>query len=209
MTEHKSLAAALAAFQVEDGLTFAKTRTAKVQTKAGGSYSYNYADLSDILPVVRPLLSKHGLCWTAMPARAEDGTLVLRYTLLHVSGDAEGAEMPLGVESGCKPQELGSAITYARRYAITAQLNISTEEDDDGRAAQNAPKSAPMVQSAPSVKLATAADVKEMLAAAKGLPDEMVKLALGSCGLDNVTSYNRVPADKVAQLVAAFGGAQS
>ena len=32
-----------------------------------------------------------------------------------------------------------------------------------------------------------------MLAAAKGLPDEMVKLALGSCGLDSVTSYNRVP----------------
>ena len=59
--------------------------------------------------------------------------------------------------------------------------------------------------------LATAADVKEMVAAAAPLKDqpELIKLALGSCGLDGVMKFNQVPADKVAQLVAAFGGAQS
>ena len=81
--------------------------------------------------------------------------------------------------------------------------------EDDGGAAQHAPRSTPKAQSAPAVKLATAADVKEMVAASEGLPAELKKLALASCGLDGVTAYNKVPAEKVAMLVAAFGGAQS
>jgi uncharacterized protein (DUF2384 family) len=132
-----SLAEALAAFQAE-APTFHKSKTAKVQTRTGGEYSYRYADLSDILPVVGPLLAKHGLSWSSKPGRADDGVLVLQYRLLHSSGEVDAGEMPLGVAAGCKPQELGSAITYARRYALTAQLNVATDEDDDGRAAQAA-----------------------------------------------------------------------
>ena len=136
-TVHASLAEALVAFQAE-APKFAKNKTAKVQTKTGGSYTYKYADLADILPVVGPLLAKHGLSWSSRPGRGDDGELVLRYRLLHTSGEADGDEMPLGVERNCRPQELGSAITYARRYAITAQLNLTTDEDDDGQAAMQA-----------------------------------------------------------------------
>ncbi len=135
-TQHANLAEALAAFQGEDGLTFPKTKTARVQTRTGGEYTYKYADLGDILPVLRPLLSKHGLSWRAKPILTESGDMHLWYRLEHVSGETDTGQIPLGVKTDCKPQELGSAITYARRYAMTAQLNLATDEDDDGKAAQ-------------------------------------------------------------------------
>jgi len=140
-TTHDSLAAALAAFQAE-APTFNKTKTAKVKSqRTGQEYSYRYADLGDIVPVVGPLLAKHGLSWSSKPAMSEDGQMVLRYVLRHTSGQDDSDEMPLGVDRNCNPQELGSAITYMRRYAMTAQLNIATEEDDDGGTAQGAERS--------------------------------------------------------------------
>jgi hypothetical protein len=130
----RSLAEALAAFQAEVP-TFRKSKTARVQTKTGGTYTYRYADLGDIVPLIGPLLGKHGLSWSAKPRRGADGDWTLHYVLRHVCGESDEGEMPLLVERDCKIQELGSAITYIRRYAMTAQLNLATDEDDDGQAA--------------------------------------------------------------------------
>lgn len=46
----------------------------------------------------------------------------------------------LALPSGGTPQTAGSAITYARRYSLCAALGVAGEEDDDGNAAQHAPK---------------------------------------------------------------------
>lgn len=80
-----------------------------------GSYTYNYADLADISAAVLPLLSKVGLAWTTRPT-VEDGKFVMRYQLRHVSGEMLEGTYPLPAAS--RPQEIGSAITYARRYAL-------------------------------------------------------------------------------------------
>lgn len=209
---HPTLADALSAFQAE-APTFRKSKTAKVKLKTGGEYTYKYADLGDILPVVGPLLAKHGLSWSSKPARGEDGDLLLRYRLLHSSGEADGDEMPLGVERNCKPQELGSAITYARRYALTAQLNLATDEDDDGQAAQQAGRPGQRRASTgeangsagQAIPLATPADVTEMKSTAEGLTPDQVRLALAACGISGVTAYNKVPAEKVVPLIKALG----
>jgi hypothetical protein len=137
LTATTSLAEALAAFQAE-APKFPKRKTARVQTKAGGEYSYKYADLGDILPIVGPLMAKHGLSWSAKPGRDETGELALFFTLRHVSGETDSGDVPLGVPKGCKPQEIGSALTYMRRYAQVAQLNLDVDEDDDGQTAQAA-----------------------------------------------------------------------
>ena len=47
--------------------------------------------------------------------------------------------MPLYLPEHPTSQTLGSAITYARRYALTAVLNLVADEDDDGQAATSAP----------------------------------------------------------------------
>lgn len=132
-TEHPRLAAALAAFQAELP-TIAKANTASVKSeRTGKEFSYKYADLADISPVVLSLLGKHGLAFTAKPTLNPAGEFVLAYRLLHTSGDSEDGEYPLPAAT-TPPQQLGSAITYARRYALCAVTGVAPGGDDDDAA---------------------------------------------------------------------------
>jgi hypothetical protein len=108
-----------------------------------GNQTYKYTPLEDIGVVVQPLLAKHKLAWVTLPSRAADGTWVLRYRLSHApSGESIEDEMPLALAKHEDPKAHGSAITYARRHAITAVLNIQASKDDDGQAAGKGSKRA-------------------------------------------------------------------
>jgi hypothetical protein len=132
---HENMAAALAAFQAE-APKVAKDKTAKVPMKSGGQYSYQYADLADIAAAAYPLLSKHGLAFACLPESADRG-MVLRGVLMHTSGERLDGVLPL---HGGTPQEMGSALTYARRYLLGAMTGIVTDVDDDGALANTAPR---------------------------------------------------------------------
>jgi hypothetical protein len=132
------LAAALAAVQQELP-RIGKTETGAVSgtTKDGRQYSYEYkyADLASVAAAVLPLLGKNGLAFTAWPTTV-DGRLILRYHLLHESGEHLDGEYPL--PSGGTAQQLGSAITYARRYCLCAVTGVAPDEDDDAAKADGA-----------------------------------------------------------------------
>ena len=130
MTETPSLAAALAAFQAE------LPRIGKGNTADAGTYKYKYADLADVSSTVLPLLGKHGLSFSAKPMLDEAGKFVLEYTLRHSSGEQDGGRYPLPTG---KPQDVGSAITYARRYALSAITGVAPDTDDDGASAPDVP----------------------------------------------------------------------
>lgn len=93
-----------------------------------------YADLKEVNTEVLTKLGELGVIWTCEPTLLPDtpqgaGRFVLRYELLHVASEtARRGEYPLGAG---KPQEMGSAITYARRYALLAVTGIAAEDDDD------------------------------------------------------------------------------
>jgi hypothetical protein len=110
-----------------------KSQTAKVETKTGGSYSYSYADLSNISAQLLPMLGALGLSFLARPTFSE-GRFVLAYELLHVTGESKAGEYPL--PTGGTPQALGSAITYGRRYCLCAVTGVAPEDDDDASVAQ-------------------------------------------------------------------------
>lgn len=135
MAEQANLASALALVQAELP-QISKTQVAFVKSDKA-NYSYNYADLADISRVILPLLGKHGLAWMTKPTVNADGKFVLAYKLLHGgSGEAEEGEYPL--QLGGSPQQVGSAITYARRYALCSMTGVAPDrEDDDGAAAAN------------------------------------------------------------------------
>jgi hypothetical protein len=61
-----------------------------------------------------------------------DGKLVLIYELLHVSGQSREGVYPLP-ERGT-PQEIGGAITYARRYCLCAVTGVAPDDDDNDAA---------------------------------------------------------------------------
>ena len=106
----------------------AKNNRAKVPTKAGGSYEYQYADLAEISRQVLPLLGKLGLSFTSRPTLVGD-RLVLVYELRHISGESIDGVWPLPDRG--TPQEIGSAVTYARRYCLCAVTGLAPDNDDE------------------------------------------------------------------------------
>jgi ERF superfamily len=130
MPETGSLAAALVQLQA------ALPPITKDDTAQVGPRTYAYANLATIHAVILPVLASLGLCWTCKPTIRHDGQFVLRYTLKHApSGEYEDGDYPLPASG--TPQQVGSAITYAKRYTICAVLGIApAEDDDDGQAAE-------------------------------------------------------------------------
>jgi hypothetical protein len=128
----KHLFKSLAAFQQE----------VPVIHKATQGYGYSYSDLPKIFSVINPLLKKHGLGFTQLI----DGTDV-KTMLFHIeSGEniSSVTAIPQNVQlKGMNDfQVLGSAITYIRRYAISAMLGLVTDKDTDagGEQVKNEPK---------------------------------------------------------------------
>jgi len=112
--------------------TIAKHQTATVRSEKG-SYTYDYADLADVSEQILPLLGDAGLSWTCLPT-LHDGDFVLKYELLHVSGESKTGLYPLP-KSGT-PQAIGAAISYARRYALCAVTGVAPKGDDNDAADQ-------------------------------------------------------------------------
>lgn len=138
-----SLAAALALFQSE---------LPKVGKSAAGQVpgrkDYKYADLADTNSVILPALGRLGLSFSAKPTLNDDGVFVLAYVLRHApSGEFDKGEWKLPQDA--TPQQMGSAITYARRYALQAVTGVAPDEDDDGQAASQQSYTAPRRQVAP------------------------------------------------------------
>lgn len=139
----KELATALSAFQGE---------IHDVEKDAKGTFS-RYATLSAVLAVARPALARHGLSVAQFPSSV-DGTPGLMTVLMHSSGEYILVDASLLIG---KPtmQGLGSALSYQRRYSLSAVLGI-TQVDDDGHAA-NVPvreETAPAAPPRPAVKAA-------------------------------------------------------
>ena len=128
-----AIAEALAKFQ-STVQPITKGRTAKIPGKDGKSgYSYQYADLGDIIATTRSTLAECGLA--VVQDVTSDGSLVLCATrVMHKSGEwfESGYYM---LPAGGTPQTAGSAATYCRRYSYSAALGIVSEEDDDGAGA--------------------------------------------------------------------------
>lgn len=128
MTDTNNLATALAAFQASLP-TVQKGATGQVP----GKRSYKYADLADLSAAVLPLLAAQGLSWMTMPTYDEAGRFVLRYELLHTSGESRTGAYPLPTGTAW---EVGSALTYGRRYTLAAVTGVAADEDDDGAVAE-------------------------------------------------------------------------
>lgn len=136
----KNIAKALAQFQAE-----VKN---PANTETNPFFKSKYAPLNDILNLVRPLLSKHGLSVLQSPSSPSgDGQNITVTTLIvHESGEwIESDPLTLKADKATA-QGAGSAITYARRYALSAMLGISSEDDDDGNYATQQTKQAEKVQ---------------------------------------------------------------
>lgn len=101
-------------------------------TKSKQGHGYKYAELSQLTEMANELLPRHGMGHT-QTTDTIDGQLVLVTTLFHSSGEWIQGFYPLekaGMHKVNDAQQMGAAITYARRYTLAAILGIAQEDDD-------------------------------------------------------------------------------
>ena len=133
--ETKSLAAALAMAQGE--------MKNAVLNKVNPHFKSKFADLAAVRDATIPALASHGLSIVQF-TKIQDGSLSLITRLMHDSGEMIEGEYPLPAISTA-PQQMGSALTYAKRYCWSAMCGVAADEDDDANAAQDGAKDAPAV----------------------------------------------------------------
>jgi len=118
--------------------------------KDGSNPHFNskYASLPGIFTVCLPVLNENKLLLVQCPGEAPNGYVALETTLMHHSGQwlSSSLVMPTGKDTA---QAVGSALTYARRYAFCAMLGIVADDDDDGNAATGAGDKGPKAGEAP------------------------------------------------------------
>lgn len=140
------LAAALSAAQ---GKFVAPKKTRKVDftDRNGRQVKYNYADLADVIECTKGPLAENGLAIVHTIGYMH-GMFGLATRLIHKSGQFVDSWYPLPDpnKNQIRAQEFGSALTYGRRYSMSALLGVASEEDDDGSSA--APTEPPQRQKA-------------------------------------------------------------
>lgn len=103
-----------------------------------GQRRYAFADLSDMIATIRPVLAKHGLGFSQNVSTG-DGAVSVSTMVFHSSGEWFASD-DLRLDGGNTAQTTGSAITYAKRYSLAAFFGIVGDDDDDGAAASAAPQ---------------------------------------------------------------------
>jgi len=180
-----------------------RRRVATVRMKAGGSYSYSYADLSDVFAAINPVLSAFGLDVAQWP---EGATLYTRIS--HKDGAQEVMPWPIkpmpqrGLDDA---QAFQAAVQVAKRYALTAALGITTEETVEGNArtgGDNAARIDDKFQSGDGIRLPRGAkwDAKmsprQLAEEAARAIEEQFREVKTSAGMDGVWSRNSMFIEK-------------
>ena len=159
-------------------------------------YKSKYADLDAVWDMCRKPLSENGLAIVQTPIEI-DGRMYLETMLLHTSGESITAQLALNVKE-LTPQSVGSAITYARRYSMSAMLGISADEDDDAekatpKATVSLPEQPIAPKTGPATPGLTEAQLRAMLKDEGMEWDQFEKLVLSGYTWAEWTKNNGTP----------------
>jgi len=133
MSEKISIYAALSKFHEEVGKITKDSTNPHFKSK--------YADIDTVLDAIRLPLKKAGLCFTQLPMQGGMKTIIST-----IDGESSIESFVEYVLDKQNMQGLGSAMTYARRYALVSMLGLEAEDDDGNNASkpkQEAPKQQP------------------------------------------------------------------
>ena len=135
-----------------------------VKDKTNPHFKSKYADLGNVVDAVKPALAEHGL-WFSQVSYDIENHAAIETVIYHSSGEWLSCGIVSVPVSKGDAQGYGSALTYARRYSLSAAFGVAPEDDDGNAAAQAAPKKAV------KVKL-TMAEIESHLAAIEAADTE-------------------------------------
>lgn len=119
---------ALASFQSECPII---KKTKKVNNK-DGTLRYTFAPLDKIIEQIKKSLAQCGLSYT-WDVENEEGKIKAICTITHILGHSQTSSFVVPIDTEgymTAPQKYASALTFAKRYALTDALGISTGEED-------------------------------------------------------------------------------
>lgn len=167
---------------------------APIIEKGDKAHNKQYARMDRIWRTIRPLFTGLGLSITWQRCEMRDGGCHVEGTLAHRDGHSvlivQDVPVPDGISGQNKAQQMGSAQTYAQRYALCGALGIVTGDDldDDGHRAGSR-----------FVTAEQARTVAELLDACRGLPDFKEPVFWKWAG---ATSAQDITANRFADIVA-------
>ncbi len=131
MNKSESIAALAAALAKAQG-----AMKGAVKDSANPFFKSKYADLASVVEAIRAAFSANGLSYIQTVEPHPDEVRV-ETTILHSSGEWISCGYLSLPVSKADAQGYGSALTYARRYSLSAAVGVAPE-DDDGNAASAA-----------------------------------------------------------------------
>lgn len=134
---------------IEQSATISKLVAALVQVQAtvegaikgkkNPAFKSNYADLSSVWDACREQLVTNGLTVVQFPGEMVDNRMTMTTQLSHESGEWMRGTLSIPL-SKVDAQGYGSAVTYARRYALASVVGVCPEDDDGNAASRPAPR---------------------------------------------------------------------
>lgn len=166
-------------------------------------FKSKYVPLESVADTIVAAFGSNGLAYSQDPQVDENGNIAVTTLVMHESGEwiEYGPTTLKPVKND--PQAAGSAITYARRYALSAIFGITSDEDDDGNNATHQRTSNQVTKKAPAQNVETiskeAAEkyrkaIAEYAASTGNSDGTIAKRFLNNLG---VVDYRKIPLDKV------------
>lgn len=180
INEANTDALALALFKAQSAFTTAHRYTDNPYFKS------KYVSFGTLWELVVKPLADNGL-FILQPIQEEDGKIYVETLVMHISGRSFSSRCPVLVKAPLNPQAMGSAVTYARRYALAALLGVVIDDDDGNNAAGHnqtaaAPKGAkPTPTTRQPITPQSAATLADAIAAIRRAktPEELVAIYKG------------------------------
>ena len=188
---------------------FAKTQQEMKQPLKDANnpfFKSKYVPLENVVEAITESASKNGLSFTQFPSSDEDGNVTVGTLVMHSSGEWIEYDPIKMKPVKNDPQSIGSAITYAKRYALSAIFGITSDQDDDGNEATQTKKQQPKKVNNPVISVEKANYyLKEIatISAEKGKEDgSIVKWFLNHLG---VVDYKMIKQSQIEDADILLG----
>lgn len=152
-------------------------------------FKTKYADLTAVIEAIKPALINHGLFFTQHPKPSEKG-ITVETVLHHENGDHLSLGELFVPANKQDAQGFGSALTYARRYALVTAFGVPVEDDDGNAASKSAPKASPAV-----IDDVQWSELVQMMEAAEAN-------TAAFCTAYNIASLKELPTDAFPKAIA-------
>ncbi|CAB4183855.1 Essential recombination function protein [uncultured Caudovirales phage] len=111
-----------------------------LKDSANPFFKSRYADLASVVEAIRAAFSANGLSYIQTVEPSDKDEVRVETTLLHSSGEWISCGILSLPVSKVDAQGYGSALTYARRYSLSAAVGVAPEDDDGNAASLAKPK---------------------------------------------------------------------